>query len=255
MGGALTVQSSSKTVATSSIIKEHAEPFAPPTQSKFNVDEEHIDIEALCEACMLNNLIKLKFYLINKKIDINTRVHNIKYLPPSSRVSKNTGEHEMTLENATLLHLAALSGHQEIVKYLLIRKIALDVPANYILRDHPVKQYLMKSTALHFALFSSEFEIAELILTAGADPTLKMDFTYENSDFTEFNEAQKGINALHCAALWNDRETIDMVLSYNSSLELVKTDDGKTYFDLANNEDESEEDVYDEFNHDSDEDL
>jgi ankyrin repeat protein len=161
----------------------------------------------------------------------------------------------MTLENATLLHLAALSGHQEIVKYLLIRKIALDVPANYILRDHPVKQYLMKSTALHFALFSSEFEIAELILTSGADPTLKMDFTYENSDFTEFNEAQKGINALHCAALWNDRETMDMILSYNSSLELVKTDDGKTYFDLANNEDESEEDVYDEFNHDSDEDL
>ncbi len=106
-------------------------------------------------------------------------------------------------------------------------------------------------TALHFAAFFGQPEVARLLLDKGADPLARSENSNRNLPIhaaaaarqaevvrmllaagTPANATQeKGYTALHSAAQANDRATMDILLEYGARMD-QPNDDGETPADL-----------------------
>jgi ankyrin repeat protein len=233
MGGAATSKPQGNLKIVHKKTEWSSEQFRPPTAKRFNASEDESSVEEFLKACMLGDLPKVKQYIEEKHIDINKVVDRIEYIPLTPRISKNPEQQEIYLESASAIHVATLSGHDDIVEYLISKNVNLDVPGNYVIKDPPVKQWLLDSTPLHLSLFSCYPDITDSLLEAGADPHKKMNFEYENSDHDRFNEQHSGITALHCAALWSDEDTCGMLIEMDDSLCDELSNEGRRYTEMS----------------------
>src|SRR6266478_249224 len=105
----------------------------------------------------------------------------------------------------TPLHLAAVEGHTDVVKYLLAGK----ADVNALDKDD--------ETPLHLAAFKGHKDVVELLLTSRADVNAKAD---------------DGTTPLHLATQKDHKDMASLLLASNANVN-AKADDGTTPFTTA----------------------
>ena len=127
---------------------------------------------SIFDACRNNNLLAVKIFVLTMNIDIEAR----------------------NIFERTALHFASMSGHKEVVEFLLSKGSAIEA------------KNVKGGTALHFASYSGHKEVVEYLLSKDCDVKAK-----DNDEKT----------ALHLASENGHTDVVKLLLSKGSAIDAI----------------------------------
>jgi ankyrin repeat protein len=181
---------------------------------------------ALHQACLKGALDHVQ-RIIEAGKDVNGIVPYLRYLPKSKLSIQNIPH--IDLMNASPLHAATLTGHFDIVQYLISHEALVNTRTKYQQISDLLNEKMKHATPLHLAIRFQRQDIAEYLLENGANPTMLASYRYYDE---QVSIKYSGLNALHCSCIWNCPKIRDFLLRTHGSLAQQVTNQNKSYREL-----------------------